>query len=333
MEHRWGQAFRLVYQPIVHLDRGDVAGVEALCRFDDGRSPERWFRDCDPGLAADLDLAIIETALADLPRLPDGYLSVNLSPSTLIDPRLPDLLVSPAAPSERLVVELTEHVQVLDDQRVDKALAVLRQGGVRLAVDDAGAGYATFRRLLSLRPDIIKMDQSITRRIDTDAARRALASAVVIFAGEIGATVIAEGVEALEEALALRTAGIHRAQGFALARPQRLPLAPIAYAPLGLAELLERSAGASKPATWGRLDATVAVTAHGLLSAIGAVKSAVALLAAKGTTMDDDEHRAVVGIAERQAHHLGSVLQDLVRGLPPQARHVLDALCEADAAD
>ena len=77
-----------------------------------------------------------------------------------------------------------------------------------------------------------------------------------------------------------------------------------------------QSALAANPAQSWAQASIKAVTAHGLLSAIGAVKSAVALLAAKGTTMDDDEHRAVVGIAERQAHHLGSVLQDLVRGLP-----------------
>jgi EAL domain-containing protein (putative c-di-GMP-specific phosphodiesterase class I) len=331
MEHRSAHAFRLVYQPIVHLDRGDMAGVEALCRFDDGRSPERWFRECEPGLAAELDLAIVDRALADLPRLPNGYLAVNLSPFTLIDPRLPDLLVSPLVPSERLVVELTEHVKVLDYRQVVEVLAVLRQAGIRLAIDDAGAGYATFSHILSLRPDIIKMDQSITRGIDADVARRALATALVIFAGEIGATVIAEGVETPEEIFALRTAGIHRAQGFALARPQPLPLAPLGYEPISLGELLERSAVEPEPTTWGRLDATVAVTAHSLLNSVGAVVSALGLLAARGRIMEEDQYRAVVGTAERQAHHLGTVLQDLVRGLPPQARHVLDALAEADA--
>ena len=70
--------FRLVYQPIVHLDTGEIAGVEALCRFQDGRSVQRWFEECERlGTACDLDLAIIERALADLPALPDAYLAVN----------------------------------------------------------------------------------------------------------------------------------------------------------------------------------------------------------------------------------------------------------------
>src|SRR5436309_12657456 len=96
---------RLVYQPIVHVDTGTVAGVEALTRFHDGRSPEFWFTECERlGTACELDLQIIERALADLPLLPQGYLSVNLSPSTLRDPRLTDLLLSPRIPADRIVV-------------------------------------------------------------------------------------------------------------------------------------------------------------------------------------------------------------------------------------
>src|SRR5207248_11783677 len=118
---------------------------------------------------------------------------------------------------------------------------------------------------LSLRPDIIKMDRSITQDIDSDTARRALATALVIFAGEIGANVIAEGVETSGEILALRRAGIHRAQGFALARPQTLPLAPVEYEPLAVGDLLELPALPSEvlpplPAT-----GSAAVRAHELL--------------------------------------------------------------------
>jgi len=323
--------FRLVYQPIVHIDTGTVAGVEALCRFADGRAPEHWFKECERlGSAPALDLAIIERALADLPQLPTGYLSVNLSPSTLRDPRLTDLLLSPDVPADRIVVEVTEHARVADYLEAQRVLGALRKAGVRVAVDDAGAGYATFRHILQLRPDIIKMDQSITRDIDTDPARRALATALVIFAGEVGASVVAEGVETEGELRTLAAAGIYRGQGFAIAAAQTLPLAPLTYRPLNAAET-DHGATVIEPHAWIDLDATVAVTAHGLLSAMGAIETALNLLRQRYGVIAEDEFRAVVGSAERQARLVGGVLKDLVRGLPTGTLALLDELSGGQA--
>ena len=323
--------FRLVYQPIVHIDTGTVAGVEALCRFADGRAPEHWFKKCERlGSAPALDLAIIERALADLPQLPTGYLSVNLSPSTLRDPRLTDLLLSPDVPADRIVVEVTEHARVADYLEAQRVLGALRKAGVRVAVDDAGSGYATFRHILQLRPDIIKMDQSITRDIDSDPARRALATALVIFAGEVGASVIAEGVETEGELRTLAAAGIYRGQGFAIAAAQTLPLAPLTYRPLNAAET-DHGATVIEPHAWIDLDATVAVTAHGLLSAMGAIETALNLLRQRYGVIAEDEFRAVVGSAERQARLVGGVLKDLVRGLPTGTLALLDELSGGQA--
>ena len=320
-----GTDFRLVYQPIVHVDTGSLAGVEALCRFSDGRSPEFWFSECERlGSAPELDLQIIELALADLPRLPDGYLAINLSPSTLRDPRLTDLLLSPDVPAERIVVEVTEHARVADYLEAQRVLGALRRAGVRVAVDDAGAGYSTFRHILQLRPDIIKMDQSITRDIDTDPARRALATALVIFAGEVGASVVAEGVETEAELRTIAAAGIHRGQGFAIATAQSLPLAPLTFTPPDLSDDDEPVAVAV--GGWVDLDATVAITAHGLLSAMGAIETALNLLRQRFGVIAEDEFRAVVGSAERQARLVGGVLRDLVRGLPTGTLALLDEL-------
>jgi len=316
--------FRLVYQPIVHLDTGEVAGVEALCRFGDGRSPEHWFQECEHlDLAAALDLAIIERALADLPHLPDGYLSINLSPSTLRDPRLAHLLRAPGVPTDRIVVEVTEHARVNDYLEAQRVLGALRKGGIRVAVDDAGSGYASLRHILELRPDIIKMDQSITRDIDTDPARRALATALVIFAGEVGAVVVAEGAETLSELRALEAAGIHRAQGFALAAAQSLPLAPLAFEPLP--PDYDAFADGDTQA-WIDLDATVAITAHGLLSATAAIETALSLIRQRRTALSEIEFNALVRTAERQTRMVGGVLKDLVHGLPPGTLAVLDEL-------
>src|SRR5690348_16645095 len=186
------RAFRVEYQPIVHLDTGTIAGVEALCRFTDGAATERRFRQCERlGLAPGLDLAIVETVLADLPHTPGEFVSINLSPSTLLDERLADALLASDVPADRVVIEVTEHARIPDYERAQRLLAAIRASGIRLAVDDAGAGYATFRHILALRPDVIKMDRSITHDIDADTARRALATALVIFAGELGATVVA----------------------------------------------------------------------------------------------------------------------------------------------
>jgi len=307
--------FRLAYQPIVHLDTGTVAGVEALCRFNDGRSPENWFSECEHlDLAPALDLAIIKRALADIPDLPDGYLSINLSPSTLRDPRLTDLLLRPGVPADRIVVEVTEHARVADYLEAQRVLGALRHAGVRVAVDDAGAGYSTFRHILQLRPDIIKMDQSITRDIDTDPARRALATSLVIFAGEIGATVVAEGVETESELQAVAAAGILRGQGFAFSAAQSLPIAPLSFTPV--VPHTEDEPSADEMPAWLDLDATVAVTAHGLLSAVGAIEMVLTLLRQRYGVIPEEEFRALVGSAERQARLVGGVLRDMVHGLP-----------------
>src|SRR5438270_2186924 len=273
------RAFQLVYQPIVHLDSGDVSGVEALCRFRDGRPPDRWFAEAEAlGLAAELDLAIVETALADVGRLPGGYLSLNVSPSTLLEPGLLELVRGADVRAERLVIELTEHAPISNYGRARRTLDALRREGVHLAIDDAGAGYATFRHVLRLRPDIIKMDQSITQRLDEDPARMALATALVIFAGEIGAILIAEGVETAGEVAALRRAGVARAQGYVLGRPQALPLVEPAGGRVGSADVeqIDDERELCLPLSVG-YDSSVAATAHALLSPVSGIDIALEL--------------------------------------------------------
>jgi EAL domain-containing protein (putative c-di-GMP-specific phosphodiesterase class I) len=325
------QAFQLVYQPIVDLDDGRVVGVEALSRFGDGRAPTRWFQECEAlGLAAELDLAIITTALADLPLLPSGYLSLNVSPSTLVDPRLIDLVCAPGVPTERLVLEITEHAPVTNYGLTRQALDRLRATGVRLAVDDAGAGYATFRHVLRLHPDIIKMDMSITQHINEDPARLALATALVIFAGEIGAVVIAEGAETVTELAALQAAGVSRAQGFALARPQSLPLSLPADERIctGLIRQPIKEPAPGRPPWAARdTDDALSTTAHALLSPVGSIDIALELLRRKTEELGEDECVALIGSAQRQVRLVGGALQDLMRGHGPGNLVVLDGVC------
>jgi len=214
------RAIRIACQPIVDLADGAVLGYEALSRFPSPDTcPTGWFEDAhrvDKG--PELELLAIEQALAELPRLPaQGYLSLNVSPATILGGALAQRLA--AAPLERLVLELTEHAPVEEYPSIAAALADLRARGLRLAIDDAGSGYASLRHILQLRPDIIKLDQSLIRDIDRDPGRRALAAALTTFARDTGSDVVAEGVETEAELAVLRGLHIKAGQGYLLGRP------------------------------------------------------------------------------------------------------------------
>ena len=212
------------YQPIYSLSDGQVAGLESLARFFDtpDRSPDIWFKEAaELGLGVELELAAIRAALAGLASLPANvYLAVNASPDTALSAGFAEAL--DGMPAERIVLEVTEHASVPDYAKLSEALQPLRKSGMRLAVDDAGAGYSSFRHILDLRPDLIKLDMGLTRHIDLDPARKALASALIKFARETGSHIVAEGVETASELKTLRALGADSAQGFHLARPMPL---------------------------------------------------------------------------------------------------------------
>lgn len=215
------QQFNMVYQPIWTLDRRAPVGFEALCRFsgEPYRSPDIWFNDAATvGLGVDLELTVLERALDGFTALPEHvYISLNASPETVLSGRL--LSVLGDVPVERTVIELTEHAQVSDYNDLLDALAPLRAAGMRLAVDDAGAGYASLQHIVQLRPDVIKLDMSLTRAVDIDPARRALAAALIYFAGETGAQIVAEGIETEDEFTALKGLGAQCGQGYLLGKP------------------------------------------------------------------------------------------------------------------
>jgi PAS domain S-box-containing protein len=217
------QSIRIAFQPIVSLSTGAMVGVEALARFDQEpyQPPDIWLREAaEVGLDVSLELQALKAALDNIAILPVGlYVSINASPRTIADPAFLDLLLSHETPLTRLVLEITEHESIPDYRPLTNALGYARSLGLRLAVDDAGSGYASFRHILTLRPDYIKLDRDLTAGIDTDAARRALASAVVMFALELDAVVTAEGVETAGELDTLCSLSVDAAQGYYLARP------------------------------------------------------------------------------------------------------------------
>lgn len=214
----------IVYQPICDIQNGGVAGFECLTRFASTpyRTPDVWFKEAgEVEQGAMLEMAAIKLALTALAVLPNEiYLGVNASPDTITSPGFSS--VFDGISLQRIVLEITEHAEVKDYSALLAAIEPMRRGGAKLAVDDAGAGYSGLQHILRLRPDLIKLDLALTRNIDADVARRALAAALVNFGDATNSGIIAEGVETAAELEALKALGVGKAQGYFLGRPSTL---------------------------------------------------------------------------------------------------------------
>lgn len=208
-----------VFQPVVSLANGRIVGYEALARFPGSsmRAPDVWFAQAHgSGLGPELEAAAISAALEPLGRPFDTHLAINVSPSALSTAVVQRTL---SGTLEGIVVEITEHEFVPDDDSLQEAVAGLRKRGARIAIDDAGAGHAGLKQLMRVRPDIVKLDQALIRDIHTDPARMALVESFVRFARDVGATVCAEGIESLDELAVIADLDVQWGQGYALARP------------------------------------------------------------------------------------------------------------------
>lgn len=211
------RSFHSVLQPIVRLEDGAVLGHEALTRFDDGRPPDQHFADAhEAGLGTELEQACVQVAL-DRVRLlpPEHFISVNYSPGAVVSGEVGRTLQDL---DREVIVEITEHSVIPDYAAVRAALTHLPH--VRLAVDDAGAGFASLRHILELRPDFVKLDIGLVRGVNADPARAAMVAGVCHFASVTGTRLIAEGVETQAEADSLRVLGVELAQGYLFGRPE-----------------------------------------------------------------------------------------------------------------
>ena len=205
-------------QPITRLDSGEIFGFEALTRFNDGVRPDIRFAEATRlGLGQALERATLAAAIQGVASLPDTLaLSVNISPDVLLHERsLPQLVERARRP---MIFELTEHERIDDYQAIRASFARLGPT-VRLAVDDAGSGYASLRHILSLKPSFVKLDIEWVSGIHRDPVRRALVSGLTYFAAETGSELIAEGIESEDERVALLELGVKLGQGFLLGRP------------------------------------------------------------------------------------------------------------------
>jgi EAL domain-containing protein (putative c-di-GMP-specific phosphodiesterase class I) len=213
--------FHIVYQPIVSLVTHEPIGWEALTRFHDGTPPDLRFAEAAANdLGSEFELAAMHAALEGSRDLPaDALLALNVSPAVVME-STDNLAAIVRGAHRRLVFELTEHVAITDYAALRGALAKL--DGVEVAVDDAGAGYASLRHLLELRPAFAKLDLSLVRNIHADPLRQALAAGLGYYAQRTGCQLIAEGVEALAEADTLKSLGVEFAQGYLFGRPGAL---------------------------------------------------------------------------------------------------------------
>ncbi len=225
------EAIKIVYQPIFDVQRNEVVGFEALSRFTAAprRPPDVWFNEAaQAGLGVAFEIKVIHMQLAGLKSMPaDTYISINVSPSTLTSGQLQNALIN--VPLDRIVLEITEHSLIEEYAHIESSLQPLRRRGLRIAVDDAGAGYASFRHILKLAPDFIKLDISLTRGIDTNNAARALACALISFAKATGSRIISEGVETSAEKNTLLALGVAGMQGYLLGHPLPLHESLLAY--------------------------------------------------------------------------------------------------------
>jgi len=213
---------RLAYQPVVDLSRGSVVGYEALARFANGRrGPGPWFAAAEEsGRRADLEALVLQQALdARTAAPPSTFVAANVSPRLVLDGPVWATLAS-AGDLTGLVLELTEHEYVDNLPRLRRRLDAVRESGGKLALDDVGAGWSGLRQVVELRPDIVKIDRSLVARLHKDPARTAVAELLGAFTERVGGTLVAEGVEQIQELTALLHLDVHLAQGYLLGRPQ-----------------------------------------------------------------------------------------------------------------
>jgi EAL domain-containing protein (putative c-di-GMP-specific phosphodiesterase class I) len=209
----------VVLQPVVDLATGTRVGAEALSRFpaEWAKAPDVCFAEAHSvGLGHVLELLALERAAEHLASV-EGYVAMNVSPATLLTSECAELLGR--LPLHRVLLELSEHDPVEDYEALDAALTPFRAAGLRLAIDDVGAGFSSLRHIVVTAPDVIKIDRSIVAGLDTDPVLETLIRSLVEFGHGCAVGVVAEGVETAAEAAVLRTLGVDYGQGWHYGRP------------------------------------------------------------------------------------------------------------------
>ncbi|MDI3362812.1 diguanylate phosphodiesterase [Lelliottia sp. V89_10] len=221
------QICQFAFQPIVEPSEGKITSLEALIRGNDGGSPERFFNEipADKLYEIDLQTKVYAFALAEKIGIGDHKIAINLLPGSLINvPDAVEFLVDNIARHhllpEQVVVEVTENEMISGFNQFISAIKQLRVAGIGLAIDDFGSGYAGLSLLTKFQPDKIKIDREIVSDIHLSGPKQAIVKSIVSCCTDMEITLVAEGIEKMEEWCWLESAGIKRFQGFLFARPQ-----------------------------------------------------------------------------------------------------------------
>jgi EAL domain-containing protein (putative c-di-GMP-specific phosphodiesterase class I) len=256
---------QIVLQPIVEVSTGRLVAAEALARFPSlGHPPvdEVFAVAHASGSGADLEAACVRLALSKRHEMPDGVmLSVNVSPDALSDPGVQQAL---SGDLTGVIVELTEHAAT-DPHILDRLLAEVRRRGALIAVDDLSTGYAGLLRLTTLRPDIVKLDRTLITGVRDSPDQTAVIEALTGLSRWIGARLIAEGVETLDDLSALAELDVDYAQGWVIAPPA-----------LELPQIATQSVTACRAARHALLASTAAPPIAGSITGLQEITAALA---------------------------------------------------------
>ncbi|EMT5579392.1 diguanylate phosphodiesterase [Enterobacter hormaechei subsp. hoffmannii] len=222
-----GQPCQFALQPIVEPSEGKISSLEALIRGNDGGSPEHFFRSLDREQIYEVDLQTKAWTFALAQKLGIGShkLAVNLLPMSLVNvPGAVEFLVTQIKKynlqPEQVVIEVTESEMISGFNQFNSAIKQLRAEGVGLAIDDFGSGYAGLSLLTRFQPDKLKIDREIVSDIHLSGPKQAIVKSIISCCTDLEITLVAEGIEKIEEWCWLESVGIRRFQGFLFARPQ-----------------------------------------------------------------------------------------------------------------
>lgn len=228
------QPCQFAFQPIIEPLRGNISSIEALIRGPNGGSPLEYFSSIAPDKLHEADLASKAWALAMASRMGIGNhkVAINLLPMSLVKiPGAVDILLSQITRNNldpgQIIVEVTEDEVISGYEEFTWAIRQLRAAGIGLAIDDFGSGFAGLSLLAKFQPDKLKIDRTIVTDIHLHGPKQAIVKAIIDCCAELQITVVAEGVEKVEEWCWLEAVGIERFQGFLFARPVLNGISPI----------------------------------------------------------------------------------------------------------